>query len=342
MSDRVLVTGGAGFIGSHVCERLVAVGHQVWLVDSFDGQHSADQKRRNVASLVGSPSVQLVEGDVRDSVLLSGLLSDVPFAAVIHLACRSNLAARVNGPETCEVGIRGTLRLLEAMKRHSVPRLVLGSSTSVYGERGGEPCSEADPAGRPTDPEGACSRASELLAHTYHANHGLSVHCLRLSAVYGPRQWSDQVPHRYASLLDDPGISPRDHRASVRRDYIYVGDVADAVSMSLESLCEQEEPVYEILNISGPDCVPEPELLSRLAAALGIEPYRDPGRTAEDDGEITTARASGEKARSLLGFEPKIGLDEGLAHFARWYRNGNTAPVTGPGPEPSDPPSHRS
>lgn len=332
MPDRVLVTGGAGFIGSHVCEELTERGSEIWLLDNFDSAYDADLKHRNIAEIGGRPTLHVVEGDVRDTVLLAGLLSDVSFDTVVHLAARPGLQASMDDPgASYDVNVRGTLRLLEAMDRHPVRRLILASSTSVYDDGASAPLSEEDDTGRPSSPEAAGTRAAELLAHAYHARHGFSVHCLRLSTVYGPRQRPDQQMHRLARLLrvGDP-LTGDDIPAG--RDYVYVGDVADAIGLSLEHLRGQEKSVYEIFNVTGPDCPSPRRLLSELAAAMQVAPLDIPTDTSGD----RSVRVSGDRAREVLGFEPAVSFEEGLRRFAEWLRkqpsreNGERPPSANP------------
>lgn len=317
MSDRILVTGGAGFIGSHVCEQLTERGHEIWLLDSFDASsYPAEDKRRNIAEISGRSTLHVVEGDVRDTVLLAGLLSDVSFDAVVHLAARPGMRASVDDPDASyDVNVRGTLRLLEAMNRHSVRRLTLASSTSVYGDGGAGPYSEEDDTGRPSSPEAAGKRAAELLAHVYHVTHGFSVHCLRLSGVYGPRQRPDQEIHRLARLLEagDP-VTVDDVRLG--RDHVYVGDAAEAIRLSLEHFPEPKKSVYEIFNVTGPDCPSPHRLASELAAAMQVTAVRLPADGADVGGRCV----SGDRARTVLGFEPEVGLERGVRLFADWIR----------------------
>ena len=327
MSERLLVTGGAGFIGSHVCEELVHRGHQVWILDDFNDQYPPSLKRRNISGLIDRESVHLVEGDVRDTVLVAGLLLDVPFDAVVHLAGRAPFQTAADEPDACyEANTRSTLRLLEAMGRNAVKRLVLASSTAVYGD-GKPPFTEEDAADRPTEAVGASKRAAELMAHVYHAAHDFSVHCLRVSTAYGPRQPPDQVMHRLARLLESDGPTHTNGDGIPRRDYVYVDDVADAVRMSTERLLEEEAPVFETFNIAGRECLSLQQLVPRLAEALELDRRSTSPGDANSDGR--TICVSPEKAREVLGFEPHHSLDEGLGKFARWLRADSTGPDDG-------------
>lgn len=346
MSDRILVTGGAGFIGSHVCERLVDEWDGVWILDSFDRQYAPAVKRRNVAGLASRPSVHLVEGDVRDPVLLGGLFSDIPFDAVVHMAARHGLPDAAEDPDACyEVNVRGTLRLLEAMARQDVTRLVLASSTTGSGQGADAPTGDDD-VDLPASPHAASERSAELAAHAYHRTHGLSVHCLRLPTVYGPRQRPDQDLHRLARRLDSgepfpaPGAPGDDGGGRARRDYLYVSDAADAVCLSLDRLLTADAPAWSTVDVGGAERLTAEEMASALGAAMGLEPAE--GTSGDQDRGPAPTRESTTKAREVLGFCPEVGTEEGLRRFVDWFRGegttgngaspGRTASVTGSEP----------
>lgn len=328
MSDRILVTGGAGFIGSHVCERLAEEGREVWVLDSFDDHYSPALKRRNVAGLISRPSVHLVEGDVRDAVLMGGLFTDADFDAVVHLAARPGVSASVNDPDSCyEVNVRGALRVMEAMTRHDVAPIVLASTSSSSNRPGrkngpgrkgdGAGPSGAGEPGLPATPHAASQRSAELLAHAYHRTHGLSVHCLRLPTVYGPRQRPDQLLHRLARQLE-AGESPsadEDEDGILPRDHLYVGDAAAALCLSVDRLLASEEPVWQTVDVGGGGRLTPEEAASALAAAMEV-------LRAADGPEPSLATAEDAPApEGLPGFRPEVGLEEGLARFVTWFRS---------------------
>ena len=320
MTNRVLVTGGAGFIGSHLCEHLVERGDEVWALDNFDDFYSPAQKRRNLSSIASAPDLHVVEGDVRDSVLLGGLFTDVGIDEVVHLAARPGVRASIDDPERCyEINVRGTVRLLESMQRHDVRRLMLSSSSSVYGRGGTPPFSEDEAADRPLAPYAASKRASELVSHAYHGLYGFSVHCLRLSTVYGPRQRPDLALHRFARLMESGAPVPVYGEESVLRDYTFVGDAVRAMILSVERLRSTDGSDYQIINVGRSEPIRLDELIGKLGTAMGIEPTIDhrPGRP----GDAAAVYASTEKARDFLGFSPEVGLETGLERFVDWYRS---------------------
>lgn len=319
-SLRVLVTGAAGFIGSHVCERLVAEGHRVWGLDNFDEYYAPALKRRNVSSVVLQPDMHLVEGDIRDSVLLDGLFSDVDFEAVIHLAARAGVRPSVEDPSHCfETNVAGTIELLEAMRRSHTRLLLFGSSSSVYGDDVTVPFREDAAADRPVSPYAASKRSGELLCHTFHDLYGLSAHCLRFFTVYGPRQRPDLAIRKFAELMADGQPLPIYGDGTSSRDYTYISDIVDGVLLSLERIRRQDrdEPVYEIFNLGGSDPIQLHDLVSRLGDALGLEPALD--HQSPRAGDVSTTYASLERSSERLGYSPSVSIDEGLARFAEWF-----------------------
>ena len=320
MPDRVLVTGGAGFIGSHLCEALARDGAEVWVLDNFDDHYSPESKRRNLVSMASRPDVHVVEGDVRDMVLTGGLFSDVGFDAVVHLAALPGVEASMDNPDTSyEVNVRGTLRLLESMGRHGLRRLVLLSSAAVYGTDTPAPFAEDGAADRPVSPYGAGKRAAELLAHSYHRLHDLSVHCLRPFTVYGPRQRPEMAIHTFARLLREGEPVSLHGDGSSLRDYVHVSDVVDGIRLSLEHLLERDEAVYEAVNIGSGEPVALEKLVSLLGDAMGVDPVVDHVSRKPWRSEVT--HASLDKARELLGYRPTVELPEGLADFVAWFRS---------------------
>lgn len=320
MSERVLVTGGAGFIGSHLCGLLAGQGHEVWILDNFDDCYDPALKRRNIAGIVSRPDVHLVEGDVRDPVLTGGLFTDVGFDAVAHLAALPGVAASMDNPDlSYEMNVRGTLRLLESMGRHDVRRLVLASSAAVYGAGTPLPFTEDAAADRPLSHYGAAKRSAELLAHTEHRVHGLSVHCLRLFTTYGSRQRPEMAIHRFARLLTAGEPLPIHGDGDSVRDFVHVEDAVNGIRLSLEHLLGRDDSVFETINIGSGQSVALREMVRKLATVLGAEATVE--LQPAKPWRMAATRASVEKARDLIGYRPQVELDEGLEEFVRWFRS---------------------
>ena len=318
---RVLVTGAAGFIGSHVCERLIDDGHAVWGLDNFDTFYDPAIKRRNLRRVLEHPRMRLVEGDIRDEVLLNGLFDSIPFDLVIHLAARAGVRPSIDQPGLCfDVNVTGTLRLLEAMRRHHVLRLVFASSSSVYGSRDAVngAFEESDPACAPISPYAASKRTGELLCHTWHHLSGLSVHSLRFFTVYGPRQRPDLAINKFARLMRDGERIPMYGDGSSSRDYTYIDDVVEGIKRSGDLLAEApaSEPVFEILNLGGGRAVRLDELIEALGRAMGVTPRIT--RKPDQPGDVPLTLADARRVESVLGFRPQTDFDEGIRRFVEW------------------------
>lgn len=320
-----LITGAAGFIGSHLCDRLLDEGARIWGLDNFDDFYDTGRKRENLRSALDHDSMHLVEGDVRDPVLLDGLMADVDFDAVVHLAARPGAEPSMENPEaTFDTNVGGTLTLLEAVARHRIPRLLYASSHEVYGDGDTPPYREDMPADRPLSPYGASKRAGEMLCHAYHHLHNLTVHCLRLSAVFGPRQRPDLAFDELAPVRDEGQVPEPDEGDKTVREYTYVDDIVDGIVLSLERTSRRngDEPEYSVINLGGGEAVDTGELAKRLADAMtdSSDSRRSRGEPLDGAGSMTSV----EKGRKLLGYRPRVPLDEGLAEFSRWLKENSS------------------
>ena len=316
---RILVTGAAGFIGSHLCERLTADGHSVWGLDNFDDYYDTAIKRRNIASVTGNPRMHLVEGDIRDQVLLEGLFGSVPFDIVIHLAARPGIRPSIREPGLCyDVNVTGTLKLLEAMRHHRVTRLVFASSSSVYGEDVELPFSEKHSACHPLSPYAASKRSGELLCHTWHHLWGLSVYCLRFFTVYGPRQRPDLAINKFLRLLGEGKPLPVYGDGSAGRDYTHVDDIVEGVCRTSRILCDLPtgEPAYRILNIGHGRAIKLTDLIQTLASALGVKAKIS--RQPDQPGDVPITLADTRKLEKTLGFRPQVEFADGIRRYVEW------------------------
>jgi UDP-glucuronate 4-epimerase len=314
---RILITGGAGFIGSHLADRRLARGDRVVVLDDFNDFYDPALKRANAAPHLADPLYRLVEGDIRDRALVFRLFAEESFDAVIHLAARAGVRPSLTQPVLYEeVNCVATLHLLEAAVAHGRPRFVFGSSSSVYGINSKLPFSEEDPITRPISPYAATKRAGELHVFTAHHLHGLSAICLRFFTVYGPRQRPEMAIARFIRCLETGASIPFFGDGTSRRDYTYIDDVADGVEAALAG-----PPGYEIVNLGGA----HPVTLAELVAALESET----GRTARLDrqpmqpGDMPVTCADVAKAETLLKFRARVPLEEGLRRSVDWYRSQN-------------------
>jgi UDP-glucuronate 4-epimerase len=314
MSPRVLVTGAAGFIGSHVCEALIARGDEVIGVDNFDPFYARAVKERNLEGLKRSPRFRFLEGDVaRDPLPLEGV------TLVLHLGAKPGVRPSLEDPASyCEANVTGTVRVLEAARRAGIRRVVFGSSSSVYGDATPAPFAEDTAAVWPISPYAASKRAGELMAHAFAHLYGLQVACLRFFTVYGPRQRPDLAIHRFTDLIAR-GQPVRMHGdGSSERDYTYITDCVDGVLSAMEWTGRPRSGGRaEPMNIGGGERV----RLDRLIALIGKTLRREVRveRHPDQPGDVRLTSADLSHAERELGYRPKVGIEEGISHFVRWY-----------------------
>ncbi len=316
---RLLITGGAGFIGSHLADRRLARGDRVVALDDFNDFYDPDRKRANVAPHAADRNYRLVEGDIRDRSLLARLFEEEAFDAVLHLAARAGVRPSIAQPVLYEeVNVVGTLRLLEAAVARRVPRFVLASSSSVYGVNSKLPFSEDDPIERPISPYAATKRAAELHAFAFHHIHGLEITCLRLFTVYGPRQRPEMAIARFISCLEEGRPIPFFGDGGSRRDYTYIDDVVDGIEAALF------RPIsFDIINLGGSHPVTLAGLVEALEAVTGRRAVLD--RRPDQPGDVPVTYAAVDKARRMLGFTARVPLEEGLKRSVAWYREQRAA-----------------
>jgi UDP-glucuronate 4-epimerase len=311
----ILVTGGAGFIGSHVIERLLAEGSRVVGLDNFDSFYDPAVKRANLASALKHSNFRLIEGDIRDESTLAGLFREERIEAVFHAAARAGVRPSIQDPVLYyDVNVHGTTRLLEAARSAEVKNFVFASSSSVYGVANRTPFLEEDPADFPISPYAATKRAGELLCYTYHHLYGLPVTCLRFFTVYGPRQRPEMAIHKFTRLIDAGRPVPVFGDGSSRRDFTYISDAVQGVVRALAT----PQP-YEILNIGESQTTQIRDLVAKIETALGKKAQIQVMPLQAGDVPLTFADVS--KAKRLLGYEPRTSIEEGLKKFVEWYRN---------------------
>ena len=311
-----LVTGGAGFIGSHVCERLLLLGHSVWTLDDLNPFYAVALKERNLAALeaLGRP-FRFVRGDLADPSCLEPLFADVRFDQVIHLAARAGVRPSFSEPALYHrVNVEGTVNLLESARRHRVKKLILASSSSVYGINAKVPFAESDPVFAPISPYAASKLACEALGHVYHHAYGMDIAMLRFFTVYGPRQRPDLANHKFARLIDAGPPLPVFGDGGTARDYTYITDTLEGILA-----CTRQEFGFEIFNLGESQTVKLNDLIALLEKALGRKAVLQ--RLPPQTGDVPLTHADIGKARRRLGYNPKVGIEEGIALFAEWFRS---------------------
>lgn len=317
MIQRVLVTGAAGFIGSHACSALLASGHEVLGLDNFDPFYPRGLKEAAVAELLGRPGFRFVEGDIRDAGLLDGLLPGI--STVLHLAARAGVRPSIEDPVLyASVNVTGTVTVLEACRAAGVRQIVFGSSSSVYGDTTPAPFREDAPAVDPISPYAATKRAGELLCRVYAHLHGLRIAALRFFTVYGPRQRPDLAIHRFTRLLADGQVLPRYGDGSSERDYTHVDDIVQGILGACRWAAEAD-PACEVFNLGESRTVRLDHLITLIADALGVPPRITQLPPAAGDVQRTFADIG--KARRVLGYDPQVPIEDGIRDFVTWFRN---------------------
>jgi len=311
----ILVTGAAGFIGSHLVDRLLEGGEEVVGLDCFDDFYDPAVKERNLAAARAHGSFTEARVDLCDAEALETLPASID--AVVHLAARAGVRPSIQDPALyARVNVGGTVSLMEWMRSRSVRDLVFASSSSVYGNRSAVPFSERDAVDRPISPYAATKRAGELLCHTWHHLFGMSIVALRLFTVYGPRQRPDLAIHKFARLLRDGRPIPRFGDGSTERDYTYVDDILDGITRAL-AFARAPEPVYEIVNLGESRTVSLREMIATLAEEMGVEPTIR--RLPEQPGDVRRTFADVTRAGELFGYSPTTEFREGIRRFLDWF-----------------------
>jgi UDP-glucuronate 4-epimerase len=312
---KILVTGAAGFIGSHLAENLIAQGHTVIGVDNFDDTYNPSFKEGNIANLEKNPAWSLRRIDLRDRVAVAELVMTEKPDAIAHLAAKADTRAAVSDPYPyVDNNINATLHLLDAARDAGITRFVLASSSSVYGNAEG-PWREAMAADMPLSPYGATKRATELFAHAYHHNFGMGITCLRYFNVYGERNRPNMVPYQWTKAIlagEELQISGDGSR---KRDYTYVGDIVRGTIAAIN----RDALGFEVVNLGNENPVSLKDLLSTIEAATGKTARVVSRESHKASVEVTWADVS--KAKKLLGWEPETTLADGIEKLVAWYRS---------------------
>jgi UDP-glucuronate 4-epimerase len=310
-----LVTGGAGFIGSNLSERLLRDGHEVWAFDDLNDFYSPARKEKNLKELHHFPKFHFVKGDLRDRKAVEELFSSARFDQVIHLAARAGVRPSLEEPALYqEVNVVGTTHILEAARTRNVKKITIASSSSVYGVNSKVPFSETDPIFHPISPYACSKLACESLGHVYHHVHGMDVVMLRFFTVYGPRQRPDLAIYKFAGLIEQGKPIPVFGDGSTARDYTYVTDTLDGIVAST-----QKEFGFEIFNLGESECVTLARLIELLEETLGKKATLN--RLAMQPGDVPLTYADISKAERLLNYHPKVKIKEGVTKFVTWFRS---------------------
>ena len=312
----ILVTGGAGFIGSHLVDRLIADGGaSVTVVDDFNDFYDPRIKRANIASHLERDDFELVEADIADSRAMNDLFARAGFDCVVHLAARAGVRPSVEDPLAYEESnVRGTFTLLEAARRNGVPKFIFGSSSSVYGLNSKVPFAEEDPIANPISPYAATKIAAEAACRVYSHLYELRVVCLRFFTVYGARQRPDLAIHKFARLISQGQPIPIFGDGTTRRDYTYIDDIISGVRAAMQ----YDQSQFEVINLGESQTVELRRLVELLERALGRRAIIDHQPLQPGDVPLTYADVG--KARRLLGYEPQTNIEAGIDRFVDWFK----------------------
>lgn len=315
----ILVTGGAGFIGSQLCAKLLARGDGVVVFDNFNDFYDPALKERNVAELQGMRGFELVRGDLRERDAVEAVFGRRRFDAVVHLAAMAGVRPSVKDPSLYnQVNIQGTIHILDALRARDGVKLIFGSSSSVYGNNTKVPFAETDPLDRMASPYAVTKRAGEQFASCYHSLYGIPTSCLRFFTVYGPRQRPEMAIAKFASLIERGGSIPVYGDGTTRRDYTYIDDILNGVIRAIDRCAG-----FEIYNLGESRTVTLRELIDHLAHAIGRTPKLQ--FLPPEPGDVPVTFADVTKARAMLGYEPSVPIEEGVRRYVAWRRGNAVA-----------------
>jgi UDP-glucuronate 4-epimerase len=310
---RILVTGGAGFIGSHLVEKLLAVGHQVSILDDFNDFYDPQIKRENIAAI--AKDVAIHHGDLRENDAVRSAFRGTKFDAVAHLAARAGVRPSIQNPQLYyDTNVNGTLHLLDAARVTGVERFIFASSSSVYGVSEKVPFSEDQHLTQTISPYAATKMAGEFLCSTFSHLYRMRVVALRYFTVYGPRQRPDLAIHQFTRRIQAGQAIDQFGDGTTRRDYTYIDDIIQGTVGALQ----YDGPLFDIFNLGESETTQLKDLIASIEGALGKKAKIN--RLPEQPGDVPLTCADISKAKKLLGYNPTTRLSEGLPRFIDWFR----------------------
>jgi len=311
----ILVTGGAGFIGSHLVERLLESGIRTICLDNFNDFYDPNIKRNNVKNLTDNKNFHLIDADIRDRNRLEDVFNKEEIETVVHLAAMPGVRASIKKPKIYEeVNITGTLNLLEVCAKTKVKKFIYGSSSSVYGLTSKLPFSEEDRVGKPISPYAASKESAELFCYTFSHLYDLSVCCFRFFTVYGPRQRPEMAIHKFTRYIDEGLEVPVYGDGTSKRDYTYISDIISGI----ESVLNREFG-FEIFNLGNSECIELHRVISLIERFVGKKARIK--RLSDQPGDVRVTYADISKSSELLGYKPKVKIEEGIEKFVAWFKN---------------------
>ncbi|GAB6282666.1 MAG: GDP-mannose 4,6-dehydratase [Ignavibacterium sp.] len=307
-----LITGGAGFMGSHLVDRLFNEENHITVIDNFDDFYERSIKENNISNARKNRNFKLIEGDIRDKELLKNIFNSYSIDIVVHLASKAGVRPSILAPQSYyDVNVNGTLNILEAMREFNVKNMIYASSSSIYGNNKKVPFCEGDIVDYPISPYAATKKSGELVCHTYYYLYGFNISCLRFFTVYGPRQRPDLAIHKFAKLIIEGKPIPFYGDGSTERDYTYIEDIIDGIMCAINNL-----KGYDILNIGESNTISLNTMVKTLEHAIGKKAIIE--RLPMQLGDVKRTFADITKARDRIGYNPKYSFEKGIANFISW------------------------
>jgi UDP-glucuronate 4-epimerase len=313
MRKKIVVTGGAGFIGSHFVQKLLAENYDVYVIDDFNDFYDPEVKEQNIKEFSENPNFHLHRLDITDSAKVKNIINDVKPHIIVHLAARAGVRPSLENPELyANVNIMGTLALLEAAKETGIEQFIFGSSSSVYGNSPNIPFSEDDPCSHMISPYAVTKRSGELLCELYAKNENIPITCLRFFTVYGPRQRPDLAIHSFMKKISSGEPVPMFGDGTTARDYTYIEDIIEGIYATL-----QHPQKFAVINLGNSHPINLKGMIQEIEKALGKNAVISQQPMQKGDVERTFANIS--KAKDLLNWEPKTSFAQGIEKMAQWY-----------------------
>lgn len=319
----ILVTGGAGFIGSHLSERLLKEGNRVLVIDNFNDYYDPQIKRNNVEEVkktcvennIPLENYKIFEGDIRDNEFLKEVF-DNKIDSIMHLAACAGVRPSIEDPSLYyDVNITGTVNLLERCRETGVKQFVFASSSSVYGNNEKVPFSESDRVDNPISPYAATKKSGELLCHTYHHLFNMNIACLRFFTVYGPRQRPDLAINKFTSLILEDKEIPFYGDGTTSRDYTYIEDIVTGIVASINYI-NTNKKIFEIFNIGGDKTVSLMEMVETIELVLGKKAKIN--RLSMQPGDVNRTCADISHSKEVIHYNPQTTFEEGIRKFVQW------------------------
>ncbi len=313
---KILITGAAGFIGSHVADALLERGDEVTAIDNFNDYYSQKSKRSNIKQAENNKNYTLFEADILNRDKIRTIFEQTTPGKVIHLAARAGVRPSLENPQLyADVNIKGLINMLELAKEFKIQNFISGSSSSVYGANKKVPFRESDPVNNPVSPYAATKRAGELICSTYHHLYNINISCLRFFTVYGERGRPDMAPYKFTKAISEGKEITMYGDGTTKRDYTYIGDIVSGIIAALD-----RNHGFEIFNLGNSKTVPLKHLIETIENALGKKAKIR--RMPIQPGDVTITYADITKSKKLLGYSPETSIEQGIRNFVEWYTQG--------------------